>query len=1104
VIVVLRSTFDASNARAWGEYALEETKALEVWRSDAFADRSLAIAEMRATASIADPRALPLWHIVYSYAPDEPIVLDAARAHLEQFHDTLTGEYQDRTARRPTLLWMAAPHGDAHCRHVHEMLLTIDADTGERLIPPGQNVRLFHEFSRRNTMLPLLGRLDATQAVVGRKRDGEVWNGQMSFARWLRELVADGKDWADHDGRLAAFGIRREDRRKTFVYVDGTTDKVVAVAASAVLTPDEQRALGARPPFIVRGSQVYPAYGERANSIELIEPTLPGGAAAYGRWRLLRDAGYPVGRLGEFARRKDDPAMMAYDDPRSRQAARRPPVGRGGRPLLVVTSAGRALKGVRAANGKRVFRALDGNASARVDSLDQLDLTRARRVLVEDLGEIQRRLIADVDNRVLVFTAEDHEVQKKSVDAAELTEILSGRLSANRDIMNRSATDDPRFEVAETKVDLIKAILPRLARVPEGQRFTVIVSDENKVEIDGAYLVALQALLPPAPEQTHESVRSDQQQQPREVSALVGNTWKSVYDALASEKGKGVMYGVYVNGSGERVGAMFDVWDGRLQFLGDSREMGYDNVDIQSLEMKLGPIVAPGHPEAAMSLVQRGKSAAELESTLTEQFQDAYERRTRMRDVRATENDLKIGESAFAQNTIGSPDTRQRTNSLGSPDSRTAGREHHPLIARLKADYPIWLLQQGEMEPATEQIVERYEAARARAFRKMEKLRDLGDEREGKPVKQRAEELDGLKTLGLIQEETTISLGLAQSNQFLRPTLRRFVEVYDGIDEGERAQALQLLSDDVELDQTEQVFRYDGSLRAAINTEVEDLGNSRLAYIQTDRPERTRFYEQEDRFYMRRAPSGDDIDVALRMAEARWGSVDITGDDKFVERALRRAVDLGIEVSTERHQKRVEELRKEIAAERAADVTREQPNITLPTWAQPIASDLKRGGPGQTVLRDIITMPRYAWELYTEPWRTKPPEPAATNVRAYEDARLAELVQRSVFGQGAAIVTTPQGIDAKARTPDGIVDGTLLGAVNTGSRTVALVGVPNPDREGSNVVLTDLPASADARRIEGFRDRQISIQVDEKGDAEVYLGQLGTERRARSETSRSR
>ncbi len=282
----LRSSFGAAQVGRWHAYATEATKAARVRYSTGFiAGPSNAIAEMRALAADGRGNAKPMWHVVASFAPDEPVTLDGYEALMSELYASLgLGD----------CLTIDAAHGDALCRHGHSLVLRRDLRSGKLLLPEARIGKQLHDFAVSHSPRD---QHREERPLSGRMRDAETYNGRVSFARFLREQLGGVTTWGDHDARLSMLQVGLEEavhgKTRGFVYRDLTGKDVVRL--SAVLDRPMRERLGPRPPFTPDLTLPQLAgYAQRP-----IETMLAPGIdeATLAQWQDRRDPA----RLGVFA-----------------------------------------------------------------------------------------------------------------------------------------------------------------------------------------------------------------------------------------------------------------------------------------------------------------------------------------------------------------------------------------------------------------------------------------------------------------------------------------------------------------------------------------------------------------------------------------------------------------------------------------------------------------------------------------------------------------------------------------------------------------------------------------------------------------------------------
>jgi hypothetical protein len=1092
MIVRLRSTFTATAVGRWSDYATEETKAVEVWSSPDFADERTAIDEMRAVAALAEARERPVLHIIYSFEPQEQITLAGARALMDRLHDRLLEPYKAKNPNKPVrLLFRAAPHGDAHCRHVHEALVRIDADSGELLIDHRPLALLLRDFSQQNSPAEIRALLVGPDPLLtGRLRDAQVWNGTVTLARWLRPLVSEAATPQEHDNLIAAFGITRQPRGRGFVYVDANGPRPIAVALSHVLHPAERRRLEPWPLFAPTTRKAYLSYAERLGRLEMVDEALPDRDAAWMDWSLRRSLGQQVGRLGEYARRgrnspkAEETARLGRESVASTGPG---PMGRS-QPILALTPSGMSLLGIEEPNANQ-YRRFGAVRNGTVDeqlhaNIEDVDLRNA-----SDLAIVDEQLSSQGAPRIVPIirygaSAEEHPV-KASIKRDEILETIEAELLAHAAHHGRDAAVDARAERLSRLRDAIAHMNPQTV-------FTLEKDGANRLVLDDNAISNLQEFANiAAPTRLPENDRAEAFDRLSTTTPLndllrvtardaldARPTWRSLYDELNRHE---ITYGVYQR-DGKLRGGFFELAGNNVPwlFIADAETLDA-SLGLESLQRELGIFVQPTHPAVDMLRDERQSAnrdivAPGVSDTLIGRFDRAYEERaprgeqseTKVQDwarsllaertsragqPNAPHPDIQIRAEVLGQNSIGQLPVRQNINTIGDEHAPVKERRDHPMLQGARDAFERSLEGTAEREDRTEQILAQYQSDQRRASRRLDQARNAGET--SSPLRARREELTILQGLAIAQEEATIGLAFANSWELKRPTLRDFIETWNGVDEAQRRELRELIRDEPEFNITPREFRYDVSLVACLNTDVRDVDDG-IAYVAANN-DRTRFFEKDDRFYLRRNPNSEDIDVALRTAEARYGAVDITGDDRFVERALRRAVELGIPVGTERLRERADAIRIELDKTRTTQqVARGEANVSvlLPEWAklnQPLSRNIERG---------------------------------ADALAAQERERLEQLVSASSLSNQT--LSPEQRILQLGKTQE-LIDGTFIGVVQTRNQANVLVNVAGA------IAIVKMTDSEQARR-DRSRLRDKPITIIDGDEPEVALERLGTDR----------
>ena len=294
----VRSRLGRNAADDIAAYIRDSAKAIDSRRSHLVISEKTAPIEMAILSSVG--RAYdPLWHIVISWPKEDNVDSCTALDTVERLFEYLGAKES---------LWIAAAHGDTDHRHVHALICRVDPNTHKTLLRSHalrdmRNFRIAIEKEHAWTITT-----KSASPITPKAIDAEVWNGEMSFMRWLQGALAQvaPTSWSTLDAALSAIGAARVPRKSGFCFVDQTTAKTYAVAASHVgYGPRITRSWGLPPPFQPL-EKTQPSYGEL---IEL--GRLPSQALGHERtmlrreWLALRAAGKPVSsQFGKWLRRQ--------------------------------------------------------------------------------------------------------------------------------------------------------------------------------------------------------------------------------------------------------------------------------------------------------------------------------------------------------------------------------------------------------------------------------------------------------------------------------------------------------------------------------------------------------------------------------------------------------------------------------------------------------------------------------------------------------------------------------------------------------------------------------------------------------------------------------
>jgi hypothetical protein len=376
----------------------------------------------------------------------------------------------------------------------------------------------------------------------------------------------------------------------------------------------------------------------------------------------------------------------------------------------------------------------------------------------------------------------------------------------------------------------------------------------------------------------------------------------------------------------------------------------------------------------------------------------------------------------FDVNAISEPAS---TNAIGGPGG-TAPPQRDPLRERFEAEYAAYLEAQALSEHPITTILGRHLDAQRNASTAFAALRD---EHKLDALTARSRELELLKLLATRQEETTLSLALLDARG-LATTMSQtdFLDSTHAFSATEREQLRTELEKTAEAQRQPILFAYDRSLRPLLDTTIVERDGT-LVYL--DSTGREHFTEREGTYQLARRPKEESIDVALRAAAARWGEIDIRGDEQFVNRALERAVALGIGVATPELQERVAELQQEFARTRDAFRQSRQTHelaaygVLLPDWADR-ASAMLAGAREETL--------------------GNAQESKAEKIAQIESTMLTTLVGQSAFARQESRLVTRR----EPRANGAEFEAEYQGAVHTPAGRIAIVRHPVLDPANDN------------------------------------------------------
>lgn len=291
----VRSRVPASAVHELEAYLSEATKSVAHAVSAAVLSEGTFAAEVVAIARCS-PVKRPLLGLIVSWPAGVDVTTEAAIEATALAIKMITGS--DR------LLTRIDAHGDATHRHTHAAVLVIDPETyrvprlqlqRDRIeeVQRAINVRLGH--------VPTAARRD--DRLTAGARDAEIWNGTMSFERWLTREIdrLAPTSWKALDTGLAGAGIQREPGAlRGHRFVDVTTAKTFRARASKVgLTPAHLAPWGPAPSPPVPIERERPSYGELLQMRALPSPLLTAERQAlHDRW--LGERRTVPGTLSQF------------------------------------------------------------------------------------------------------------------------------------------------------------------------------------------------------------------------------------------------------------------------------------------------------------------------------------------------------------------------------------------------------------------------------------------------------------------------------------------------------------------------------------------------------------------------------------------------------------------------------------------------------------------------------------------------------------------------------------------------------------------------------------------------------------------------------------
>jgi Large polyvalent protein-associated domain 7/Relaxase/Mobilisation nuclease domain len=466
-------------------------------------------------------------------------------------------------------------------------------------------------------------------------------------------------------------------------------------------------------------------------------------------------------------------------------------------------------------------------------------------------------------------------------------------------------------------------------------------------------------------------------------------------------------------------------------------------------------------------------------------------------------------------NMIGGPQEGRTNNPVNAIDSPGVGL--HPetnlhadassdVVLAAHSAYARYLSAYGFEDQGLNAAMRSYQN---RGVRMRDQLTELRTEEINNPEVDQASiaqlRLDKMQAFAVEQERLALTIAMHERpiTDLYPKTYAEFVASYSELTDEQRVAAL----DNAPPRKDRVLFDYDESYAAILNTSFafdEERGVGQ--YIDRTDGARVRFWEHQGRFALDRKPQDADIDVALRMADARWGSVTITGDDAFVARAYERAKIMGINIANEddlnispSHWSQIKEAlaaRDHLSAAKATGALlvsnlgtdpREKNN----TYAEQIRERVEQS---RAATAAPIKMPTWAASLRpitsdnldAEAARNPHLDRAAVLDKLRDD-RLASLVQETPLVRGRLAIGVPTGSN----------DFVNLTTV-THQRQPYIIA-----KLGDATHVAKLPPSRETRTAMAFK-RRVTLTGNPNGTAELSTIQSQAAQRDARETSLSR
>jgi hypothetical protein len=250
-------------------------------------------------------RTAPFFHdkVSWSDAERQPTVSEAIE-YARELKRRVIARLDGVDADRQPQSWSA--HADAAHLHVHGLFLRVDTRTGLVLLSGRWSRPLREENQRLAAEYGFLARPERRQLAPHDVVNAETWTARVSFSRWLRSALRDATDPVQADTILLRLGVRREFRAggMRFVFEDNH-GKIWLAKGSYVFPPNHPgrtwSALewGPAPTSLAKPQFTYADFLRSPQSLMPFARNHP----RLVEWERLVEQGERPGPLGIFLRR---------------------------------------------------------------------------------------------------------------------------------------------------------------------------------------------------------------------------------------------------------------------------------------------------------------------------------------------------------------------------------------------------------------------------------------------------------------------------------------------------------------------------------------------------------------------------------------------------------------------------------------------------------------------------------------------------------------------------------------------------------------------------------------------------------------------------------